>query len=95
MTVRLTDEARRELGAQVAFLASVSPDAARRLAANVRHALSLLDGGKVEGPEVQLRDGRTLRRWVVPPLLLFYGRDGHDIVVRRIRHGAQRPITRR
>jgi plasmid stabilization system protein ParE len=94
VTVRLTDEARRELGAQVAYLASVNPSVARRLSAAVRSALALLGGGKVDGPEVQFKDSRYVRRWLVPPLTLFYERDGRDVVVRRIRHGAQRPITR-
>ncbi|HEU4407799.1 MAG TPA: type II toxin-antitoxin system RelE/ParE family toxin [Polyangiaceae bacterium] len=95
MTVRLTDEARRELAAQVAYLASVNPDAARRLAAAVRGALKLLDGGKVDGPQVQLKDGPRVRRWLVSPLQLFDERDGNDVVVRRVRHESQRPITRR
>jgi plasmid stabilization system protein ParE len=90
----MTVVARRELGAQVAFLASASPDAARRLAVDVRRAFELLGAGNVEGPEAQLRDGRYVRRWIVPPLLLFYERDGRDVLVRRVRHGAQRPITR-
>jgi plasmid stabilization system protein ParE len=86
--------ARRELGAQIAHLASVAPEASDRLIAQLAHALSLLGSGVADGPELQLKDGRYVRRWLVSPLLLFYERDGRDVVVRRVRHGAQRPITR-
>jgi plasmid stabilization system protein ParE len=54
----MTVVARRELGAQVAFLASASPDAARRFAVDVRRAFERPGAGNVEGPEAQLRDGR-------------------------------------
>jgi plasmid stabilization system protein ParE len=87
--------ARRELGAQIAHLASVAPDASDRLIDQLAHAFSLLDSRIADGPEVQLKDGRYVRRWLVSPLLLFYERDGREVIIRRIRHGAQRPITRR
>ncbi|HEU4408784.1 MAG TPA: type II toxin-antitoxin system RelE/ParE family toxin [Polyangiaceae bacterium] len=66
-----------------------------RFVDQLAHAFSLLDSGLADGPEVQLKDGWYVRRWLVSPLLLFYERDGREVIVRRIRHGAQRPITRR
>jgi plasmid stabilization system protein ParE len=93
--IRYTAVARREIGEQLAYLGAINADAADRLEAEVLRALRLLATGKVDGPEVQLRDGRSVRKWVVPPFVIFYERDGQDVVVRRLRHGAQRPITRR
>jgi plasmid stabilization system protein ParE len=93
--IRYTAVARRELGGQLAYLGAVNADAADRLEAEVLSALRLLAAGKVDGPEVEFRDGRRVRKWSVPPLAIFYDRDGQDVVVRRVRHGAQRPITRR
>ncbi|HEU4407468.1 MAG TPA: type II toxin-antitoxin system RelE/ParE family toxin [Polyangiaceae bacterium] len=86
--------ARRELGAQIAHLASVAPDASDRLIDRLAHAFSPLDAGLADGPEVQRKDGRYVRRWLVSPLLLFDERDGREVIIRRVRHGAQRPITR-
>jgi plasmid stabilization system protein ParE len=34
------------------------------------------------------------RRWNVPPMVLFYEVRGQTLRVLRIRHGAQKPITR-
>lgn len=92
--IRYTAVARQELAAQLMYLSAANTDAADRLEAEVLRALRLLATGKVDGPEVEFRDGRRVRKWVVPPLVVFYERDGRDVVVRRIRHGAQRPITR-
>jgi plasmid stabilization system protein ParE len=35
-----------------------------------------------------------VRRWLVPPLALYYVRNADGVLVVRVRHGAQRPITR-
>jgi plasmid stabilization system protein ParE len=94
VTVRFLAAARRELAGQLAYLNVVTPAAGPRLRAAVKHALELLEAGGVEGPELVLRDGRRVRRWLVPPLALFYVREKGGVLVVRVRHGAQRPITR-
>ncbi|HEU4411660.1 MAG TPA: type II toxin-antitoxin system RelE/ParE family toxin [Polyangiaceae bacterium] len=95
MTVRFLAVARRELAGQLAYMNVVAPAAGPRLRAAVKYALDLLEAGGVDGPELMLRDGRRVRRWLVPPLVLFYVREKKGVLVVRVRHGAQRPITRR
>jgi plasmid stabilization system protein ParE len=92
--IRYTAAARRELGGKLAYLAADNADAADRLEVDVLLALQLLDAGGVDGPELVLRDGRRVRRWLVPPLALYYVRNADGVLVVRVRHGAQRPITR-
>lgn len=94
MTVRFNKQARQELGAQLAYLGAANPDAALHLLAEIERGLGLLDEGLADGNAVSLRSGRQARRWVVPPLVLFYRRQGATVIVLRVRHGAQRPITR-
>jgi len=66
--------ARRELAAQLMFLAARSPEAAVRLTGEVQSALQRLDAGVLEGAPLRLRSGRQVRRWLVSPLLVFYVR---------------------
>jgi plasmid stabilization system protein ParE len=94
VSIRFTAVGRREYAAQLAHLAAVSRPAADRLASEFEQGLRLIDRGLAEGSEVEFRDGRRVRKWIVPPLVVFSERDGRDILVRRVRHGAQRPITR-
>jgi plasmid stabilization system protein ParE len=94
VTVRFVETARRELAQHLAWLLPLSPDAAARLLDHVHHVLALLDQDAAEGRPVVLKTGRTIRRFAVPPLVLFYDRRGDEVVVRRVRHMSQRPITR-
>jgi plasmid stabilization system protein ParE len=64
-----------------------------RLEADLWQVLRLLHDLKVEGRSVTLRSGRLVYRWVHPPLVIFYQRRGRDLVLVRVRHGAQRPLT--
>lgn len=94
MKFRLTREARRELSALLARYASASPAGARRLRHEVYDALGLLAAGHGEGPHVRLLGtSRSLRRWLVEPLALYYDREGRTVVVRRVRHQRDEPIA--
>ena len=75
-------------------MASVSPDASVHLLADVERATTLLDGVAVDSEELELTSGRRVRRWLVPPLALYYARRGGVLVIVRVRHGVQRPIVR-
>ena len=70
----------------------MSPDAASRLLEQVERALDLLDAGSVDGEAFELKSGRMVRRWLVPPLALYYARRDDVLVIVRVRLGAQRPI---
>jgi plasmid stabilization system protein ParE len=94
VTVRFSKLAREELATQLAYLAATNPFAAARLGKAVRRALETLDADVADSAALELRDGRRVRRWLVPPLALFYVRRGEIVFVVRVRHGAQRPITR-
>lgn len=94
MTVRFLSAARRELGQAIVWLAPLAPDAAADLLARVKHAAALLDEGSVDGPSIALPSGKTLHRWPVPPLVLYYRRRGREVIVHRVRHMSQRPIAK-
>ncbi len=94
MTVRFVEVARRELAQQLAWLLPLSPEAASDLLERVQHVLTLLDQEVADGRPVVLKSGRRVRRFVVPPLVLFYDRKGDEVVVRRVRHMSQRPIAK-
>jgi plasmid stabilization system protein ParE len=91
---RLTATARTALRSQREWLAERNPLAAMRLLGRLEEALTLLTEGLLEGPTTRLRTGRSVRKWVVAPLVLYYVRRDHEVIVLRVRHGAQRPIAR-
>ena len=95
MTVWFASTARRELAAQLAWLQPLSPQAASDLLERVQHVLTLLDQGVADGRPAVLKSGRQVRRFVVPPLVIFYDRRGDEVAIRRIRHMSQRPVTSR
>ena len=49
---------------------------------------------RVEGPEVQLRSGRTARSWPVTPYRIYYQRTSEQLRVISVYHQARRPILK-
>ena len=92
--IQLSRAAEKDLREQLDYLAERSPLAARKLAADLDALLQDLDSRAFEGPEVQLRSGRIVRTWPLPPLRIFYERRGRNLYVVRIRHQARRSITK-
>lgn len=91
-TYRLEPAAQAELGAQLAWLEEHSPPAATRLQAVLENAFEMLASGVVDGRPVTLPSGRRVRRWYVRPLVLYYVRQGDEVVVLHAHHEARRPL---
>ncbi len=68
--------------------------AAAEVKNQVIDTIQQLAGGAFEGPETQLRSGRWVRGWPVPPYRVLYrrGKDVFDVV--RIYDQRRRPITK-
>jgi plasmid stabilization system protein ParE len=92
--IRYLRVARRELDAQIDYLLERNPRAADALDRAITQALEDLAAGRLDGSEHRLRaSGRRVRRWYVEPLMLYYQRRPTELVVLRVPHHAQRPIT--
>jgi plasmid stabilization system protein ParE len=92
--IRYLRVARRELDTQIDYLLERNPRAADALDRAITQALEDLAAGRLEGSEHRLRaSGRRVQRWYVEPLMLYYQRRPTELVVLRVRHHAQRPIT--
>lgn len=95
MKIRYLRPAHRELDAQIDYLLERNPRAAAALDQAIIQALADLAAGRMDGSEHRLRaSGRRVRRWYVEPVMLYYQRRPTELVVLRVRHHAQRPITR-
>ena len=92
MTVLISEQAEEELEESLSHLYERNPAAALKLARKVFAALSLLAGGNVEGPSVQLTTGEMVRGWRVSPFRIYYVRAGDELRVLRIYHHARRPL---
>jgi plasmid stabilization system protein ParE len=87
---RLAPVAQAEIDAPLAWLNEQSAGAAARFAG----ALETLASGVADGQRARLPDRRRVRRWYVRPMILYYVRQGADVVVLRARHEARRPLER-
>ena len=76
------------------FISKDSPVAADRVVARIIEVMGLLAVGGMVGREVELRDGRVVRTWPVPPYRLYYRIVGSDMEVARVYHQAREPIER-
>jgi plasmid stabilization system protein ParE len=72
-----------------------NPAAAGALKDQLIGTIEQLARGDFDGPEVQLRSGRSVRSWPVPPYRIYYQRTADMLRVVRIYHQARRPIVRR
>ncbi len=91
-TYRLEPAARVELDAHLEWLDEHNTGAAARFAGAIENALETLASGVADGRPVMLPDGRRVRRWYVRPLILYYVRQGGDVIVLRARHETRRPL---
>ncbi len=95
MKTRYVRAAIRDLSRQVEYILECNPSAADALERAVEQVLAGIADQRLDGTEHTLRaSGRRVRRWYVPPLMIYYVRRPDEIVVLRVRHHAQRPITR-
>lgn len=92
MSVRYTLTAARQIEAALDFLAQESPQAAFGLRERILSVVALLQAHPQAG---RLTSKRDIRRFPLNPYpyLIDYRVAGEEIVVRRFRHTARRPLS--
>jgi plasmid stabilization system protein ParE len=91
----LAPQARQDLHSAVSYLLDRNPSAAAALKNHLIGTIEQLARGDFDGPEIQLRSGRWVRSWPVPPYRIYYQRTADALRVLRVYHQARRPIVRR
>ncbi len=86
--------ARRDIARRVDYLLERNPDAPAAFVAGLGALFAMLVDGNVDGAETTLRHGRRIRRWPVPPMVVFYDRHATLVRIVRVYHGRRRPIAR-
>jgi plasmid stabilization system protein ParE len=94
LRVRLSLRAQNDLRSAVGYLLERNPVAAVELKGQFLATIDRLGQGLFEGPEVQLRSGRSVRSWPVPPYRIYYQRTADELRVIRVYHQARWPIAR-
>jgi plasmid stabilization system protein ParE len=94
LRVRLSARAHDDLRSAVGYLIERNPAAAVELKEQFLATIDRLAQGEFEGPEVQLRSGRTVRSWPVTPYRIYYQRTADELRVIRVYHQARRPIVK-
>ncbi len=94
MRFLLSRLAEQDLEAQLDFLLARSPPAAESMLESVLDVLARLANGEFDGREVVLRSGARVHRWPVPPLVIYYRREGDVLRVVRIHNAMRRPLEK-
>ena len=94
MRVILSTVACAELRQAREHIARDNPIAAIQEMKRILDAVQDLADTTVDGREVVLRDGRSVRIWLVSPYKIYYRRTARALHVAHIFHHARRPIER-
>ncbi len=94
MKVTYTEEAVADIVQAISYLNERNPTAAAKLDADVARCVERLADREFEGPVSRLRSGVVVRSWGVPPFRIYYQRHPDDLLIGRVYHQKQRPITR-
>ncbi len=88
--------ARRDLDAQLDYLAERNPAASLALADAIGETLAMLAARdpRLDGREVELDTGERCRRIFVHPLTIYYQRAPGEVLIVRVYHHARQPLTR-
>jgi plasmid stabilization system protein ParE len=86
-------QATDDFEAAVAYLAPRNPIAARKLASGVIELVERLANEPLDGAEVTLTTGETVRSWPYPPFRLNYRRVHDAFQVVRLYHQKRHPIA--
>lgn len=94
--VSFATTARRDLDAQLDYLAERNPAASLALSDSIDATLAMLAGRapRLDGPEVLLDTGERCRRVFVHPVAIYYQRAPGEVLVVRVYHHAREPIAR-
>jgi len=93
MKRRLSRGAREDLREIYRWIAQDSPRNAQRMVDRVLEVIELLASGAVEGPEVELQDGRKARTWPAPPYRVYYRRTEDLVYILRVYDQRRRPFV--
>jgi plasmid stabilization system protein ParE len=93
--ILLSDVARADLREQLDYLDERNPTAAAELLEKLYILLAKLDARAFDGPTEQLKTGERVQSWPLPPLRIYYQRDGEVLYVVHVHHQRRRPIVRR
>lgn len=94
MRIVVAPQAAEDLREAYDFIAEDNPIAAGRVLARIVEMIGMLASESFAGQEVQLKDGRRVKTWPVPPYRIYYRVHGQELEVIRIYHQARRPIKR-
>ena len=95
MKIRLTKLAVRDVTARVEWLAARDADAAVSFRAELDRVFAFLCERPSAGRTTRIGGLRiAVRRWPLPPMVVYFERRADDLVVYRVRHAARRPIER-
>jgi plasmid stabilization system protein ParE len=94
LKVTYTEEAVADIVQAITYLNERNPTAAAKLDADITRSIERLADREFEGPVSRLRSGAVVRSWAVPPFRIHYQRHADELLIVRVYHQAQRPITR-
>ncbi len=94
MSVRFAPQAANDFRAAVEYLTQRNPAAAVALADRLFAVIDQLAAGDFDGPERTLTTGERVRSFAVPPVRLYYRREGDALWILRIYDQRQEPIER-
>ncbi len=94
MIVNYTEDALADIVEAITYLNERNPTAATNLDAEISRCIQRLAANEFDGPVSQLRSGKAVRSWPVPPFRIYYQRRPDGLLIVRVYHQAGRPITR-
>jgi toxin ParE1/3/4 len=94
MRIVVAPQAGEDLREAYDYIAKDNPNAAGRVLAHIVEIIGMLASESVTGREVQLKDGRRVKTWPVPPYRIYYRVRVQELQVIRVYHQARRPIER-
>ena len=95
MILQLTADALRDLAEYALFVAASDHVAAARETERLREDIKRFALLPADGRPVRIKGVKEpVRRWSLPPFIVYYKREPDKLIVLRIYHHARRPIER-
>lgn len=95
MNVRLTKRASADVLARAAWLVERDLAAAETFRVELEATLAFLCERPSAGRKTRIGGvPGGVRRWPLPPMVIYFTRRGDELIVYRVRHASRRPIER-
>ena len=94
MTLVIVPDAIQDLEEIYDYIERDRPQAAEHVLNRLVTTCQRLADGELNGPAVQLIDGRRAQKWSVPPYRIYYRHAANQTLILRFYHQARRPIER-